>query len=357
MTSGLQDRLAGLPKVELHVHLEGSIQPATALELARRNHVTLPFRTPEEARHWVVCRDFPHFLESYLTLQQCLQTVDDYEVIVYEFGATLARQHVRYAEVTFTPAGHEARGVPFAVSFEGLTRGRKRVQEDFGVQLAWVFDIARSLPDRVLRERAADHTVEVAIAGMDDGVVALGLGGLEAGYPPEWFGRWFARARTAGLRSVPHAGETLGPESIWNAIRTLGADRIGHGVRAIEDPALVSFLARERIPLEVCPTSNLCLGIYRSLAAHPLRRLHEAGVVVTINSDDPAFFNSSLNDELCLLHDHFALGIDVIEGMVCQGIRSSFLAPEAKGELERQFWRARANVLRDDPEHGQQTCG
>ncbi len=329
--------LRAAPKVELHVHLEGAIQPPTLLELARRNHIPLPADTIDGVRRWFTYRDFPHFAEIYLTITRCLKTVDDYELIAHEFGATMARQNVRYAEVTFSPGTHRGLGIPHDVSFGGLTRGRERARADFGVEIAWVFDIVRHVPLDADGRALADYVTDAAIAGQADGVVALGLGGIEPGHPPEPFAPWFERARAAGLHSAPHAGETAGPASVWGALHALEAERIGHGVRANEDPALVEYLAERGIPLEVCPTSNVRIGVYPDLAAHPLPRLHAAGVIVTINSDDPPLFNTTLNDEVVLLGNPFGLGVPAIDEILLNGVRHSFLAPERKREMAAAF--------------------
>jgi adenosine deaminase len=172
---------------------------------------------------------------------------------------------------------------------------------------------------------------------MAEGVVALGLGGLETGYPPEMFAPWFDRGRRAGLHSDPHAGELEGPASIWGAIRTLGAERLGHGVRAIEDPALVAYLAEHRLPIETNPTSNIRLGVYPHLEAYPLRRLHEAGVPLTVNSDDPPLFNTTLTDELALLITPFGFDLDAIDDILLNGIRHSFLPDDRKQALEASY--------------------
>ncbi|HEY7357059.1 MAG TPA: adenosine deaminase, partial [Ktedonobacterales bacterium] len=273
---------------------------------------------------------------------------DDYELIAYEFGAEMARQHARYAEVTFSPSTHyDALGLSFDTFFGGLTRGRLRARADFGVEIRWVFDIVRGIEDGTRNRRLAEYVTAVAIEGMDDGVVALGLGGAEVGYPPERFAVFFERARAAGLHSAPHAGETVGPASVWGAVRTLGAERVGHGVRAIEDPALVAHLAAERIPIEVCPTSNLCLGVYPHLAAHPLPRLYAAGVPLTINSDDPPLFNTTLNQEVALLADAFALDLATINDILLNGVRQSFLPPEEKRETEASFRAEMARLQRN----------
>ncbi len=294
------------PRAELHVHLQGAIRPATLLQLARRHGVAVPAQNEAELRQWFRFRDFAHFVEVYALLRACLVERDDYELVTYELGAELARQNVQYAEVTFTPGPEVYRG-PRDSFFDGLTRGRERVRTDFGVELRWIFDIPRRTvtlhPDIPL----ADFITDVAIQGRDDGVVALGLAGTEAGYPPEPFEPWFDRARAAGLHSAPHAGETAGPESIWGAIKALGAERLGHGVRAIEDPLLLEYLVEHRIGLEVCPTSNILLGVYPSLAQHPLAQLLRRGAVVTVNTDTPAVFDISLAGEYSLLRGQLGL--------------------------------------------------
>ena len=333
----LDTYLRAAPKAELHIHLEGSIRPATLLTLAARNHVPLPATTEAGLRDWFAYRDFDHFIEMYVTCTKCLRTAEDYELVVYECGAEMARQNIRYAEVTFSPSTNWVFGVPQAVWWPGLTQGRARVRADFGVEINWVFNIVRSWTDETRTGPTADYTTSVAIEGMGDGVVALGLGGSEVGRPPEPFAPWFDRARAAGLHSDPHAGEMAGPESIWGALRALGAERIGHGVRAIEDAALVASLAVHHVPLEIAPTSNIRLGIYPNFAAHPLRRLHDAGVIVTINSDDPPLFNTTLNDEVALLTEAFALSIETIDDILLNAVRHSFLPPKRRQEMEASF--------------------
>ncbi|HEY7125447.1 MAG TPA: adenosine deaminase [Ktedonobacterales bacterium] len=330
--------LRAAPKAELHVHLEGSIQPATLLKLAERNGAALPAQDVDGLRQWFTYRDFDHFIEIYFAIIHCLKTAEDYELIAYEFGAEMARQHVRYAEVTFSPSSHYYMlGLSHETYFGGLTRGRERARADFDVEMRWVFDIVRSTPGEALRRDLADYTTNVAIASMGAGVVALGLGGGEVGFPPEDFAPWFAQARKAGLHSTPHAGETVGPGSVWGALQALGAERIGHGVRSIEDPALVQHLAQQQIPLEVCPTSNLRLGVSPSYAEHPLPRLYAAGVPLTINSDDPPLFNTTLNHEVALLAEPFRFDLATINNLLLNGARHSFLPPGEKRALEEQF--------------------
>ncbi len=330
--------IEAVPKAELHVHLEGSIQPATLLMLAQRNDVKLPVQKVEDLQDWFTFRDFDHFIEIYFEISSCLKTSDDYELIAYEFGANMARQNVRYAEVTFSPSTHQfSLGIPFDVFFSGLTKGRLRAQKEFGVEIRWIFDIVRDIPDEMLNLRRAEYTLAVAQEGMNDGVVALGLGGGEVGNPPEQYAQWFEKAREAGLHSAPHAGETVGPESVWGAVRVLGAERLGHGVRSIEDSELVEYLAERHIPLEICPTSNIRLGVYPDLLSHPLRGLHEAGVPVTVNSDDPPLFNTTFTNEVKLLADPFNFAINTIDEILLNGVRCSFLPVEEKQAMEALF--------------------
>jgi aminodeoxyfutalosine deaminase len=340
--------IVAVPKAELHVHLEGSIQPATLLTLAQRNGVPLPVQTVADLQDWFTFRDFNHFIEIYFEISSCLKTSDDYELIAYEFGVNMARQNMRYAEVTFSPSTHQfSLGIPFDVFFSGLTKGRLRAQKEFGVEIRWVFDIVRDIPDEMLNRRRAEYTLAVAQEGMNDGVVALGLGGGEIGNPPEHYAQWFEKAREAGLHSAPHAGETVGPESVWGAVRVLGAERIGHGVRSIEDSDLVAYLAERHIPLEICPTSNVRLGVYADYAVHSLPDLYYARVPVTINSDDPPLFNTTLNDEVKLLVDQYNFDINTINEILLNGVRYSFLSVEAKQALEATFQAEMTKLQRE----------
>src|SRR5690242_432974 len=191
----IHNYLSALPKAELHVHLEGAIQPETVLTLARRNGVELPAQSVEELRRWFTYRDFDHFIEIFVAVTRCLRTAEDYELIAYEFGANMARQNVRYAEVTFSPSTHRyLLGIPHDVYFAGLQRGRARARAEFGVEMRWVFDIVRGIQDEVRQREYADYTTAVAIESKQEGVVALGLGGAEVGNPPEPFAPWFEKA-------------------------------------------------------------------------------------------------------------------------------------------------------------------
>jgi aminodeoxyfutalosine deaminase len=333
----LEQYLRTAPKAELHVHLEGAIQPATVLALARRNRIELPVEGEEELQQLFAYRDFDHFVDIFVMATRCLRTREDYEQIVYEFGAEMARQNVRYAEVTFSPSTHHLLGVSYDVYFAGLQRGRARVQADFNVEINWIFNIVRQWADRERTRPMADYTTSVAIEGKEDGVVALGLAGAEAGASPDPFAPWVERARAAGLRSAPHAGEHAGAASVWGALSALGAERIAHGVRAIEDARLVDHLVHHHIPLDMAPTSNICLGVYPSYAAHPLPQLQAAGATITVSTDDPPLFNTTLNGEVALLATKFGLDIGAIDEILLNGIRASFLPEPRRQALEEEM--------------------
>lgn len=334
----VESYLAAAPKAELHLHLEGAIRPKTLLSLARRNGATLPCSTLDELREWFQFRDFAHFVEVYRAISFCLRTAEDYELIACELAEELAKQNARYAEVSFSPAFQSRMGVSPDTYLLGLSRARTRARAELGVDLAWIFDLGRAWQGgETQTQRWAAHTVDVAIEARGEGVVALGLGGPEVGHPPEPFAALFERGRAAGLHSAPHAGELVGPASVKGAVEALGAERIAHGVRAIEDPDLVAELAARRIALDMCPTSNLRLGVYPSLPEHPLRRLHDAGAIITINSDDPALFGTNLNTEVGLLADPFRLELDSIDEILLNGVRHSFLPAAEKQRIELEY--------------------
>jgi adenosine deaminase len=341
---GLHEYIREMPKVELHVHLEGSIRPATLLKLAERNGVALTASDPEGLREFYRFTDFDHFIRTYFVVLECLKTVADFSLIAYEFGAEMARQNIRYAEVTFTPhVSVSNTGLAFDEVLAGLNDGRARARADFGVEFRWVLDIVRD------HEDTRFQVAQWAASAQDRGVISLGLGGTERGYPPERFADAFAVAREAGLHSVPHAGEVAGPESVWQALRALGAERIGHGVRSVEDPDLVSYLREHRVPLEVCPTSNLCLGVYPSYREHPIRWLWEQGLYVTVNSDDPPMFNTDLVGEYQVLADELGFSVGELEQLSLNALGASFLPDDRKAALEQdfgdEFARLRARYL------------
>lgn len=341
----IEHLIAAMPKVELHVHLEGSIRPETLLELARRNRSHLPASTREELHQWYQFRNFDHFVEVYGLMSSSIRTIEDIEFVAREFLSGQAAQGIRYSEVTYTPFTHyRTKGLAFRDQLAALNRARAWAEAEFGVSMQLVLDFARKASIEQARIVA-----DWAIAALGDGVVALGLGGAEAGYSAFKFKAVFERARAAGLGRTPHAGETVGPESIWSAVRVLHATRIGHGVRCLEDPGLVAHLRAHQIPLEVCPSSNVCLGVAPSLVEHPLPRLIAAGLFVTINSDDPPMFHTTLTGEYLAVAKAFRLDHDAIERLALNAVRATLLPPAEKARLEAdylaEFARLRAALL------------
>jgi aminodeoxyfutalosine deaminase len=345
--SELTTFIHNMPKAEIHVHLEGAIQPKTALALARRHNKldALPGQDVAALRHWFIFTGFPHFLDVYMTIQDLLRTPEDFALIAYECGQDMAAQNIRYREVTFTPFTHTDyldKGLRIDDILDGLENGRQRAQAEFGVEMRWVFDIPRncSFPndDGIAYDpRPAERTLEFALAGRSKGVVGFGLGGNEVNAPPQPFADAFVAAKTAGLVSVPHAGETTGPASIWGALNELQADRIGHGVRAIEDPQLLTVLKERQIPLEINPTSNVCLGVYRQSAVHPFPHLDRMGLLVTVNSDDPPLFNTTLTREYELLAREFGYGRADLARIARNAFAAAAAEPPVKQKLLAEF--------------------
>jgi aminodeoxyfutalosine deaminase len=280
------------PKIELHVHLEGTVRPSTLLEIARRNDVALPVDTVEGLADLYRFRDFAHFIEVWVMTTSALRTADDFRRVVVDYAQEAAGHGAVYVEGIFSPAEPAVRGVPWEVVFEGYCDGAQEARESYGVEMRLTPDIPRGFP-----LEAAEETARYAVRYRERGVVGVGLGGPEAEFPPESYADAFALARAGGIASVPHAGEVAGIPSIRGALETLGADRIRHGIRAVDDPAMVRELAGRGTVLDVCPISNLRTGAVRSLAEHPLPQLVDAGVRCSLSTDDPAMFDTDLSRE------------------------------------------------------------
>ncbi|MCP2168368.1 adenosine deaminase [Goodfellowiella coeruleoviolacea] len=344
-TDDITPWLARLPKVELHLHLEGSLRPATLFQLAQRNGVELGADSPAALTALYQFNDFNDFVRLFLAGLATLRTAEDFTDATVALAAELAEQNVRYAEVTTTPGNHHRRGIDMAEYRDGLNEGRRRARAEHGVDLAWVCDISRESEDP-----GSEWTVDYLLGPTaPDGVVGLGLGGVEDGYPPELFTSSFARARAAGLASLPHAGETVGAASVWGALRALRANRIGHGIRSLDDPALLDHLVAHDIPLEVAPTSNACLKLVPSVAEHPLAHLADAGVPVTLNTDDPAYFQTTLTTELLVAHRLHGFTTERLLAAQHTALAACYADPATKARIREELTDFAASTSADQP--------
>jgi adenosine deaminase len=322
-----------LPKAELHVHLEGSLPPALLLRLAERNRMRLPFAHPDDFAPLYRYRNFGDFSRALLLGVQCLRTLEDFFDAVIGLGRMLIRQNVRYAEVTWTPQFYLKRGFRLDAILAAMNQARRALEERHGLILRWIPDLVRSFP-----KPAADVAVWASSdSSRANGVVALGLGGPEEGHPAEQFAAVFAQARAMRLPANPHAGENDGPASVWATLKELQPTRIGHGVRAIEDPALVAHLAEAKVALEVCLTSNVRLGVYPSFEVHPVKQLLDAGCVVTLNSDDPVLFRTTLTHEYLRAVTQCGLTPAQVREAIVAALMVSYLDDPTKNRLIAEF--------------------
>ncbi|OEV08532.1 adenosine deaminase [Streptomyces nanshensis] len=330
--SDLNAFITGLPKAELHVHHVGSASPRIVAELASRHPDSGVPQDPEALREYFTFTDFAHFIEIYLSVVDLLRDAEDVRLLTYEIARDLARQQVRYAELTVTPFSSTTRGIPAEAFLEAIEDARVAAEKELDVVLRWTFDIPgeAGLP-------AAEETTRIATEMGPDGLISFGLGGPEIGVPRPQFKPYFDRAIAVGLHSVPHAGETTGPETVWDALTSLRAERIGHGTSSVRDPRLLEHLAEHRIPLEVCPTSNVATRAVEDLEAHPIRELVEAGVLVTVNSDDPPMFGTDLNTEYAIAARLLSLDAAGIAALARNAVRASFLDEGGKARLGEEI--------------------
>lgn len=320
--------IAALPKAELHVHLVGAASVETVLELARRRPDSGVPTEEDALREFYRFTDFAHFIEVYIAVNSLVTTGEDVEALVVGLARDLVVNNVRYAEVTVTPYSHLLVGMDARDVTAALDAGRRRAAGEHGVELGYVFDIPGECGPQ-----AGIDTARWVLDHAPSGTVAFGLGGPEIGFPRELFAEAFDMARAAGLPTVPHAGETTGPESVWTALNRLGASRIGHGIAAADDERLMAHLAEHDIPLEICPTSNICTGAVSDLTEHPFGVLRDAGVPLTLNSDDPGMFATTLNREYEIAHSVFGLGATELADLARAAVRHSFAAEATKQRL------------------------
>ena len=318
----LPDFIRGLPKAELHLHIEGSLEPEQMFDFARRNRIALPFASVEALRAAYDFGNLQDFLDIYYQGADVLRTEADFRDLALGYFRRLAADGGRHAEIFFDPQTHTDRGLPFKVAIDGLLAGMAEAERDLGITSRLILCFLRHLD-----EDAAFATLRAAEPYLDR-IVGVGLDSSEVGHPPSKFARVFAAARERELKLVAHAGEEGPPEYVHEALDLLGVDRIDHGNRSLEDQALVERLAREQMTLTVCPLSNLKLCVVRDLAAHPLKRMLQLGLKATVNSDDPAYFGGYLADNWIATTKAVGLTREELVTLAKNSFTGSFLTPE-----------------------------
>jgi len=322
-----------LPKAELHLHLEGAVDPATLRELRERRG---DHATAREAEQLYLYQDFPGFLLAFKNITEHLRTPEDYELITHRLMQRLKEETILHAEVYVSVGVCLWRKQDFGAIFEGLERGRARGARDFGISLLWIFDAVRQFG-----VEEAQKVFELAVRYQDRNVVGIGIGGDEVKAPPELFRSVYGYAEDNGLRLTAHAGETASAESIWGALN-LHAERIGHGLTAAQDPDLIEELAYRQIPVEICMTSNVRTGVCRAIAEHPVKSYFDQGLMVTLNTDDPAMFGTTLSREYQIAQNTFAFTDEHLRELARNSFEASFLPAEKKLEFLNLFDAAAA---------------
>jgi adenosine deaminase len=323
----LDELIVALPKTELHCHVEGTLEPEMMFELAERNRVQLPWPDIESVRRAYDFTDLQSFLDVYYLGAAALQTEEDFAALLGAYLRRAAADGVRHAEVFFDPQTHTHRGIPFPVFMQGFRSAIAEGKRSWGISCDLILCFLRHLPPE-----EAEATMEEAEPHLE-GVVAVGLDSSERGFPPAPFAPAYRRAQALGLRAVAHAGEEGPAAYIWEALDVLGVERLDHGVHCLEDPALVERLRRERIPLTVCPLSNVRLRVVPDISRHPMPRLMEEGLVVTVNSDDPAYFGGYVADNYRALVEGLGFEAAQVVALARNSIEASFLPAGRKQEL------------------------
>lgn len=323
----MKNFITHLPKVELHLHIEGSLEPELMFELAKRNKVEIPFRSPEEVRQAYQFDNLQSFLDIYYQGANVLIHEQDFFDLTWAYIQRCQEDHVVHTEIFFDPQTHTERGIAFETVINGITRALDKANEELNISSQLIMCFLRHLD-----EAAAFETLKQALPYKDK-IIAVGLDSSEQGHPPEKFARVFEKAIEEGFLTVAHAGEEGPAQNIWDALELLKTSRIDHGVRCVEDPHLVETLAEQQIPLTVCPLSNIKLKVFEDMQQHNIVSLLRSGVCVTVNSDDPAYFGGYMNDNFYALADTHELTKQEIAQFSINAINASFIAPVAKEDL------------------------
>ncbi len=327
-----KDFFLKMPKVELHVHVEGAVSPDIYCQIAEKNMVDIPVKSINEWRKMFEFRDFPHFIDTYIKAVSCLKKAEDYSFLIEDFYRFQSIQNIMYSEA-FLSASFLVEHFSSSEIINAIEKGMRAGEDKYHVKVQFIPDIARNFPE------SKDDVLDLVIEGKKrDVFIGLGLGGLENGFPAALFSDVYKKARENGLHVVAHAGEAVGAESIWSAIKDLKAERIGHGIRCVDDVYLLEYLKNHEVPIEVCPTSNYFLKVVDSKQNHPIRKMFDAGLVCTLNSDDPAMFSTTLSNEYLLLHNQ-GFTIDELIQLNINAVNSSFMNESDKERLKTEIFR------------------
>lgn len=327
----MKELIRNMPKAELHIHIEGSLEPDLLLEIAQRNHITLRFSSVEELYNAYQFRDLQSFLDIYYEGARVLVREQDFYDLTWAYLERVSIQNVRHTEIFFDPQAHTTRGVPFETVITGIRRALADGERQLGISSKIIMCFLRHL--------SVEAAMETLLQSLPfkEWIIAVGLDSSEISHPPEMFRAVFDKARDHGFLTVAHAGEEGPPEYIWQAMKQLKVSRIDHGVRCIEDDRLVQKLITEQVPLTVCPLSNVKLGVFNSISEHNLKRLLDLGLCITVNSDDPAYFGGYLAENFEAVQEGLELTKDDIYRLARNSFKATFLQDDKKQELLREL--------------------
>ena len=325
------EAIRSLPKVELHVHILGSIRPETLLAIIEMDGIKAPYSTKEDIIKRFEYSDFVNFIKAYMEIVEYISDERHFEQITYEMLENCTKSNVHYVEASFSPRDHIPKGLAFDKMADSINRGIQRAKKDFGVETNIRVDMVRT--------STFDQAMEILdyIEKKPDNILTVDLGGKEDGYPPRRFAEHYKRATSLGLHRVAHAGEAAGPESIWDAIHSLDVERIGHGVTARQDPDLLEYLKREQIAIEMCPVSNLRTGVVTSIQDHPIREFYYKGLLVTVSSDDPSLFHTNMNNEYIQIHEYLNFTLEELFQISLNGLETAFISETDARKLKKRF--------------------
>jgi adenosine deaminase len=330
--------IKALPKAQLHVHMVGSIRPETVWSFVEQGEIDTAYESVDEISQLFQYQDFGHFIQTYISIVDLITDEQQFERIAYEFLEDNVQCNVRYVEASFSPADHTNRGLEFPKMIDAINQGIRRAEKDFGIRCDIRIDLVRNYGSNV------GMTVLDWIEEKPDNIVSIDIGGSEDKFPPKPYASTYKRAKKMGLHLVAHAGEAAGPSSIWDAVKYLNVERIGHGLTAIHDESLLEYLKEKEIVIETCPVSNIRTGVVESLDKHPIREFFDRGLIVTINSDDPALFGTDMNNEYMKIHENCGFTIPELMQLGLNAIDSAFISDENRNEIRNHFQKEYENL-------------